>query len=147
MDWIAAMVGSFGGTFGFCFLLCSPHRSIISTSLIGTAGYMTFFILHKLEVGMLPSYFFATVVIAVLCELEARRKKMPASVFLIGALVPLVPGYSFYNAMLELVRDNGMRAAADGVEAAMIVGAIAAGAAIVSSLSRMQGNIHRKYRH
>jgi uncharacterized membrane protein YjjB (DUF3815 family) len=52
------------------------------------------------------------------------------------ALVPLVPGYSFYAMMLALVQDNGQLAASLGMEAIIIVASIAVGAAVTSVLFR-----------
>ena len=58
--------------------------------------------------------------------------RMPSTIFLLTSLVPLVPGYNFYCAMLALVEDDGAQAAASGLEAIQIVAAIAVGAAVTS---------------
>ena len=52
------------------------------------------------------------------------------------ALVPLVPGYTFYCAMLSMVENNGRAAASYGLEAVQIVAAIAVGAAVTSIVFR-----------
>ena len=58
--------------------------------------------------------------------------RMPSTIFLLSALVPLVPGYNFYLAMLALVEDRGAAAAREGLVAVQIVAAIAIGAAVTS---------------
>ena len=130
-------VGSFGGTLGYAFLLNAPMNTVLPASLTGLLGYVLYEVLvNLLGQGMLFSYFVSTMVIAVLCEIEARLMRMPSTIFLLTALVPLVPGYTFYCAMLALVEDRGAAAAAFGMEAVQIVAAIAVGAAVTSVLFR-----------
>ena len=82
--------------------------------------------------SLLFSYFFATVVITIICEIVSRKMRMPTTVFLLTAMVPLAPGYSIYHAMLCLVQNDGMQAAASGMNALQAVGAMAVGAAVTS---------------
>ena len=63
--------------------------------------------------------------------------------FLLTALVPLVPGYTFYCAMLAMVENKGALAASYGLEAVQIVAAIAVGAAVASVCFRTLGARHR----
>lgn len=138
-------IGSFGGTLGYAILLNAPARTILPASLIGLLGYMLYEVMvNLLGQGMIFSYFFSTVIISLLCEIEARVMRMPSTIFLLTALVPLVPGYTFYCAMLSLVEDNGAAAAAYGMEAVQIVAAIAVGAAVTSVLFRTLAGRPRK---
>lgn len=134
---IVHSVGSFGGTLSYAFLLNAPVRTVLPASLTGLLGYVLYEVMaNLLGRSAIFSYFAATVVIAVLCEVEARLMRMPSTIFLLTALVPLVPGYTFYCAMLALVEDNGAAAAAFGLEAVQTVAAIAVGAAVTSVLFR-----------
>ena len=131
-------VGSFGGTLGYAFLLNAPLSTVLPASLTGLLGYVLYEVMvNLLGQGAVFSYFAATVVIAVLCEIEARLMRMPSTIFLLTALVPLVPGYTFYCAMLALVENNGDAAGAFALEAVQIVAAIAVGAAVTSVLFRL----------
>ena len=131
-------VGSFGGTLGYAFLLNAPLNTVLPASLTGLLGYVLYEVMvNLLGQGAMFSYLMATVVIAVLCEIEARLMRMPSTIFLLTALVPLVPGYTFYCAMLALVENNGAAAAAFGLEAVQTVAAIAVGAAVTSVLFRV----------
>ena len=130
-------IGSFGGTLGYAFLLNAPMSTVLPASLTGLLGYVLYEVMvNLLGQGAVFSYFAATVVIAVLCEIEARLMRMPSTIFLLTALVPLVPGYTFYCAMLSLVENNGDAAGAFGLEAVQIVAAIAVGAAVTSVIFR-----------
>lgn len=134
---IVHSVGSFGGTLGYAFLLNAPFATVLPASLTGLLGYVIYEVMvNLLGQGAMFSYFAATVVVAVLCEIEARVMRLPSTIFLLTALVPLVPGYTFYCAMLALVENNGPAAAAFGLEAVQTVAAIAVGAAVTSVLFR-----------
>ena len=130
-------IGAFGGTLGYAFLLNAPLSTVLPASLTGLLGYVLYELLVVFSsCGMIFSYFLATVIITVLCEIEARIMRMPSTIFLLTALVPLVPGYTFYCAMLAIVEHNGAAFAAYGLEAVQIVAVIAVGAAVTSTFFR-----------
>ena len=112
-------IGAFGGTLGYAYLLNAPMNTVLPASLTGLLGYVIY-----------------TVVIAIICEFAARIMRMPSTIFLLTALVPLVPGYTFYCAMLSIVERNGAAFASYGLEAVQIVAVIAVGAAVTSTLFR-----------
>ena len=130
-------IGAFGGTLGYAFLLNAPMTTVLPASLTGLLGYVIYEVMiNLLGQSMIFSYFVATVVIAVICEFAARIMRMPATIFLLTALVPLVPGYTFYCAMLAIVEHNGAAFAAYSLEAVQIVAVIAVGAAVTSTFFR-----------
>lgn len=125
-------VGAFGGTLGVTLMLSAPRSTVLPSSIIGMLGYVFYMALEDAGVAIIVGYFFSTVIIALICEICARVMRMPATIFLLSALVPLVPGYNFYCAMLALVENDGARAAAEGLKALQIVAAIAVGAAVTT---------------
>ena len=130
-------IGAFGGTLGYAFLLNAPMNTVLPASLTGLLGYVLYEVMiNLLGQGMVFSYFVATVVIAFICEIAARVMRLPSTIFLLTALVPLVPGYTFYCVMLSIVEHNGAAVASYGMEAVQIVAVIAVGAAVTSTLFR-----------
>ena len=129
---IVAALGAFGGTLGYAYILNAPKNTILPASFIGLAGYMAYVLLGMAGFGTMSAYFLSTVLVSVVCELLARKMRTPATIFLLSALVPLVPGYNFYLAMLALVENRGAAAAQEGMVAVQIVAAIAVGAAVTS---------------
>ena len=137
-DLLISAAGAFGGTLGFAYVLNVPRRTVLPTSLNGMLGFLIYVLLARYAgQSLIFSYFFATVAVTVICEMLARVLHLPSTIFLLTSLVPLVPGYNFYCAMLALVEDNGARAAACGLEAIQIVAAIAVGAAVTSVCFRV----------
>ena len=138
-------IGAFGGTLGYAFLLNAPMDTVLPASLTGLLGYVVYEVMvNLLAQGVIFSYFLSTVIVTVICEVAARVMRMPSTIFLLTSLVPLVPGYNFYRAMLALVEDNGMLAASQMLVAVQIVAAIAVGAAVTSVLFRMMAGRKRK---
>ena len=130
-------IGAFGGTLGYAYLLNAPMNTVLPASLTGLLGYVIYEVMiNLLGQSMIFSYFIATVIVAVICEFAARIMRMPSTIFLLTALVPLVPGYTFYCAMLSIVEHNGAAFASYGLEAVQIVAVIAVGAAVTSTLFR-----------
>lgn len=129
---LVGIVGAFGGTFAYTYMLNAPRRTAIPASLIAVAGYGVYLLLDAAECSVIFSYFLATVFISVLSEVGARVMRLPSTTFLLSALVPLVPGYTIYSALLALVENSGMEAASEGLKAVQIVAAIAVGAAATS---------------
>lgn len=144
-DVLISAIGAFGGTAGFCYLLHSPRRTILPASVTGMIGFVIYVILFRhMGQSIMISHFTATVVVTVICEMLARRMRLPSTAFLLTSLVPLVPGYNFYSAMLALVQDNGARAASQAFVAVQIVAAIAVGAAVTSVIFRTLAQRKRK---
>ena len=133
LDIVQSAIGAFGGTVGFSYLLHAPRRTILPAAVNGMIGFVIYVLLYRyVGHGTMLSYFAATMVVTVVCEILARVMRLPSTIFLLTSLVPLVPGYNFYSAMLALVRDDGAQAASQGMMAVQIVAAIAVGAAVTS---------------
>ena len=133
VDILASAIGAFGGTVGFCLLQHSPRRTILPAATTGMIGFTIYLVLCRyMGASVMVGNFAATVAVTVICEILARAMRLPSTVFLLSSLVTLVPGYSFYSAMLALVRDDGAMAASQGMTAVQIVAAIAVGAAVTS---------------
>ena len=135
-------IGAFGGTLGCCFLINAPRSTALPSSLIAVLGYALYATMEAMGFGILSAYFFSTVVVTIICEVCARRMYMPATIFLLSALIPLVPGYNFYCARLALVENNASLAAAETLKSLQTVAAIAVGAAVTSVIFRTISRRH-----
>lgn len=131
------VVGCFIGTILFSVLLNQPPKTMIFSGIIGTLGYFVFELLHETTMA----YFFATLTIALLCEIAARIFKKAATLYLISALIPIVPGIGLYRTMRYLVEDNVAMSAQVGIETLMGVCAIALA---ITCSSIVFSNIPRK---
>ena len=72
-----------------------------------------------------------------LAELFARIFKVPATVFIIVGIIPMVPGGGMYYTMDALVSGNMPLFVEKGMQTAASAGAIAVGCSLVTSLARI----------
>ncbi len=105
------------------------------TCLGGALGWLVYLLLDF--PSDVPKYFVATVVIAVYSEIMARICKVPATLFLTVAFLPLVPGGGMYYTMEYCMRGETELFMETGLHTLALAGAIAVGIMLVSSLMRM----------
>lgn len=127
MSWLLQLPACALAAACFSVLMHQPWRTIPVSSLIATAGYVVFLLLGKSTLA----YFGATLVIGICCEICARIMKRTATLFVTGAIIPLVPGIGLYNTMLYVVEGNYSKAVNTG--AATVLGICAIALAITMS--------------
>lgn len=112
----------------------SPKR-IPLTCFGGALGWLVYLLLDF--PSDVPRYFIATVVISVYAEVMARICKVPVTLFLTTAVLPLVPGGGMYYTMEYCLRGETALFVETGLNTLALAGAIALGIMLVSSLVRM----------
>lgn len=104
LNYLKEAIFCFMATVFFAVLMKTPRKAILLCSVIATVGYMV----YSLSKGVLQStdigYFAGTFIMAVLGETAARLMKMPSTVFISPAVIPLVPGLGLYQTMLFFVQ-------------------------------------------
>lgn len=90
-------------------------------------------------------FFIASIFASVYSEIMARILKTPVTTFVIGAIIPLVPGGGMYNTMFQSVQGNIEESMALGVRTLTIAGTIAVGVFFVSSISKAIALFRRKF--
>ena len=123
---LAAMFAS--AAFGW--LLRQPKRTMVFTSLIGVNGYVIFLLMGQTAMA----YFVASLAVGLLCELTARVTRMATTLFLVSAIIPLVPGLGLYRTIMYIAEDNFAMALSMGVETVTGIGAIALSLTIATTL-------------
>ncbi len=93
-------------TAGYCLLMNVPVKKIIPASVGGMLSWLLYLLLKD----RVQSVFYLLVLVgafaATYSEIAAKIAKTPATLFLLPALIPLVPGGSAYYAMLGLVQSR-----------------------------------------
>lgn len=123
---IAAMFAS--AAFGW--LLRQPKRTMLFTSLIGVNGYVIYLLMGQGSMA----YFVASLAVGLLCELAARVMRMATTLFLVSAIIPLVPGLGLYRTMMYIAEENFAMALSTGVETLTGIGAIALSLTIATTI-------------
>ena len=132
------LVTAFLGAMGFSLLFGMRRGHLLWASLGGVLTWGVYLAVGALlREGFLPCI--AASGFAVLyAEALAHLRKTPATIFVVPAIIPLVPGSSLYYAMASAVRGNLPDARHYGSQTMQAALAIAAGISFVIALRQLQ---------
>ena len=133
---VKGLIASFGACVCFAMLFHAPKRSVVPAALIAMAGYAVYMAAAASLKSTVGASFLSALVVAVLAEILAKRMKMPAVVFSMVGIVPIVPGAGLYRTMLSLVLNEFANAVSTGVETLLVSAAIAMAVAVTTLVFR-----------
>ena len=143
---IIDLICTFIATWFFALVMNAPKKSLIYSSLIASFGYFIYSICLNYNQQLL-GFFLGTLVISLLGELCARKIKMPATIFIFPAVVPIVPGLGLYQMMLAFVQNDIAEALFIGVKTLLNIGAMSIAIAFVSLvLTKSPNKIYGTYK-
>ena len=125
------------GTFGFAIFMHAPKRAWIPASLIGGVSYTLYWALLQANVSEPAAIFLGALLGSLLGQYCARRMRMIASIFILLAMIPLVPGLGLYRCMSYLAQEMYGAGVEAGVRAMLDIVMIAFGLGIGSYLFRV----------
>ena len=108
-------------------------KNVFFTGLNGAIGFGIYSIILHFEIRSYVAMLFASMGMAVCAEIAARVRKAPASIFLVAALIPIVPGGGIFQFVLYVLQTEISAATSAGMIALMETGGIAIGVIVVSS--------------
>ena len=106
MVYIMQLVTAFIGSWGFAMLFHVRREKLLLASLGGLLAWGSYLLMGFVSNQDVVRYFFASVALTVYAETMARVVKCPATLFLITAAIPLVPGGSLYRTMQFFMRND-----------------------------------------
>ena len=135
---VIQLLSAFAGGFGFALLFGMRRRYLFFASLGALLGWGVYLLTDSL----LDSYFlpplFAAAFSVTYAELMARALKTPATLFVIPAIIPLVPGGSLFYTMSYAVRGDVEGARISGIQTLESALAIAFGISLVLALRELK---------
>lgn len=133
---LVSAIGAVIGMIGLAVAWDIPRPAIAPTLIMGAAGWLVVAVLaHRGSGTGWPVYVLAAAVIGAIGQVAAARQKSATSVYLGVAILPLVPGFTLYQAMLALAQgDPGVTTLLG--RAALLSMAIAIGVAVGVALGR-----------
>ncbi|MBQ2929958.1 MAG: threonine/serine exporter family protein [Clostridia bacterium] len=134
------LISSFVGTFGFAIFMHAPKRAWLPASAIGGTAYTLYWVLLQFSMYEPMAMFLAALVGSMLGQYCARRMQMIASIFVLLAMIPLVPGLGLYRCMSYLAQEMYGAGADAGVRAMVDIVMIALGLAVGSFIFRLIAN-------
>ena len=120
-------------TAGFAILFNIPKKNIIQSGIGGALGWVVYVSAQSTLDSVVFSAFVGAFVVGIVGEIFARIYKEPGTIFVVPGIIPLVPGYGLYYAMLKSVENDYPAAMQSGLETFLV--AIAIASAIISTTS------------
>lgn len=137
MAYLLQLTTAFTGSLGFALLFHVRREKLLLASLGGLLAWSVYLLMGRFSDQDVIRYFVASVVLTVYAELLARRVKCPATLFLVTAAVPLIPGGSLYHTM-QYFMDNDLDAfSRQGLTTVLLAVAIAVGMLFPTSIFRL----------
>lgn len=130
MEIIVQCIACMLATMFFGMLLGQPRQTLLYTVLIGLNTYVLYLLLE----GSTLAFFLCGLLAGLLCELTARLKRMATTLFLISAIIPVVPGLGLYRTMMFVAAGDYPSALEAGIETLVGIGAIALGLTISTAV-------------
>lgn len=137
VEFLVKLLSSFVGTLGFAIFMHAPKRAWLPASAIGGIAYALYWVLMEFSVYEPTSIFIAALLGSLLGQFLARRMQMIATIFVLLAMIPLVPGLGLYRCMHFLAQEMYSAGADAGVRAMVDIVMIALGIAVGSFIFRL----------
>lgn len=137
---ILSIFGAFLAAFGFGVVFNVHGKALIAAAIIGTIGYACYEFQIMIGSSNIVALFISSMIFSGCSEICARKLKTPVTVFLIIALIILVPGKGMYYTMLEIIQGNTNQAILTGIETFASAGALALGTIFISTFAKLLPN-------
>lgn len=136
MEILTAVIASFVASLGFGVLFNIRGNKLFLAGIGGSIGGGVYsYILYQGYSEMI-AMFLASMAFSLYSEVIARVIKTPVTVFIICALIPLVPGGGMYRTMLQAIQGHAFEALSLGLNTLSIAGILVLGILIVSTMMR-----------
>jgi len=99
MQYFMELATAFFGSLGFALLFHVRREKLLLASLGGLLSWSVYLLAGMFFYEEAVRYFAASVVLTVYGEALARVVKCPATLFIVTASIPLIPGGSLYHTM------------------------------------------------
>ncbi len=130
-------INAFICTAGFSILFNIPKKNIVHSGLAGALGWIVYVQTQELLDSVVFAAFAGAFVVGIIGELLARIYKKPETMFIVPGIIPLVPGYGIYYAMLQAVEKDYQASLQTGIETFLVAIAIASAVIATTSIGRM----------
>ena len=143
---LRGVLGAFFGTVGFAMLVHTPKRAWFVSGLIASLSYMIYWLMTYLGLPDPMAIFIGSLFGSLAGLLCARLMKIIGTVFLMSAVVPVVPGLGLYRMMAALGQGQIAAGAKTGIQAMITVAMIALGLGAGAFTDRVLWSRSRKHR-
>ncbi len=135
-SWLWPFLVAFVASVAFAVIFQVQPSRVLLCGLVGGMGWLAWLAAGELGWQIVGRTLFGALTVGCAGEILARVLREPATLFLTSGIVPLVPGATTYAAMQAFVVGDYVLGLSLTTEALLAAGAIAAGLAIATPLTR-----------
>lgn len=147
MSYVIQLITAFSGSIGFAMLFNIKRNKLF---VAGFGGFLAWgvYLFAGIWLNSDPIRFFiASIALTFYAEIFAKIKKAPATIFLVSAAIPLIPGGSLYHTMSYAVAGDWEKFARQGTNTILLAVAIAIGMLCGLSILRAVHNVRILYKN
>ncbi len=144
--YIYSLVAGVFGVAGFSLMFSISLKRLPWATANAIVTYAIYLVMMCFDGDVFVANFVATVYGAIASEILARVTKAPSTVYIIPAIIVLVPGGPLYYTLNYLVEGDWAACTAAGIDTALIFLGIAVGLSIVAALFQIIHPIKHKKR-
>ncbi|MDI9496775.1 MAG: threonine/serine exporter family protein [Bacillota bacterium] len=131
-DILLDLIYCFAASLFFALIMNTPKNTLMHTSIVASIGYLIY-LSCSAQLNTTLGFFAGTTFVAMMGEIFARRFKMPATIFIFPAIIPIVPGLGLYETMLAFVQNDILSALEIGADTIFNIVSMAIAMALVSA--------------
>jgi uncharacterized membrane protein YjjB (DUF3815 family) len=122
------------GVIAFAIWFGTPWRLCVRCGITGAIAWTVYWILYNGGVSIAVATVIAAMILTVVGRIFSAIKQVPATIFLVSGIFPLVPGAGLYYTAYYIMADNTAMASEKGIETFKIALAIAIGLSIGAAI-------------
>ena len=121
---------------GFSFIQDVPRKFLFFSGAAAGAAWLAYLLALRAGLPVTGAAFLSSLAASVLSHLFARLRKAPVTVFLVGGILPAVPGASIYRCVYYTTQGDAGQSSFYLMQTLQIAGAMALAIFIVDSIFR-----------
>ena len=134
MKYVMELTTAFIGSLGFAMLFHVRREKLLLASLGGLLAWGVYLLAGIWSGEDVVRYFTASVVLTIYGETLARVVKCPATLFIVTASIPLIPGGSLYHTMKFFMERDFSACSVQGLQTVLLAVSIAVGMLFPTSI-------------
>lgn len=134
---VLQVLGTFIAIVGFAMLLDTPRKYVLLAGLTGALAGLVYLIGVRQNIGVVMASFLSAFSAGIVSHIFARRFHAPVPIFLLGGILPTVPGAGMYRIVYSIFQGESAMVEVYLLETLKIAGVIALAVFLVDSIFKI----------
>ena len=130
-------IGVFVAVYSYAIMINSPTKYLIWAGVSGAVSGFVYFICTAGQIDVVIATFWSALTAGLISHIFARILKTPVTMFLIGGILPTVPGNGIYQIMHHILENDRAMASYHLAQTLEIAGAIALAVFLMDTFFRI----------